>query len=121
MVNYLQQFMPKLSEQTKVLRNLKKKGVHFPWDAEHQSCFKNIKAPVSQSMTLAYYDREKAVTLQTDYSEDGLRVALVQEGKPIHVASKSLSDGEVDYAPMKGEMLGIVYGIGKFHNYLYRK
>ena len=29
-----------------------------------------------------------------------------------------MSTGEVDYAPNEGEMLGIVYGIGKFH-YLY--
>ena len=87
MVNYLQQFLPKLSEQTKVLRNLEKKGVQFTSDAEHQSYFENIKALVSQSMTLAYYDRAKPVILQTDYSEDGLGVALVQEGKPIRFAS----------------------------------
>jgi hypothetical protein len=39
MVNYLQQFLTKLSEQTKVIRNLDKKGMHFVWEAEHQACF----------------------------------------------------------------------------------
>ena len=70
MVNYFQQFLPKLLEQNKLLRKLEKKGVHFTWDAEHHSCFENIKALVSQSMSLASYDRAKPV-----------RVALVQEGK----------------------------------------
>ena len=119
MVNYLQQFLPKLSEQTKVIRNLDKKGVHFVWEAEHQACFENIKSLVSQSMTLAYYDRTKPVVLQTDYSEDGLGAVLVQEGKPIRFGSKAVSDSEMDYAPIEGEMLGIVYGINKFHHYLY--
>ena len=64
MVNYLQQFLPRLSEQTKVLRDLERKGVHFTWDAEHQSCFDNIKALVSENMLLAYYDRTKPVTLK---------------------------------------------------------
>ena len=119
MVNYLQQFLPKISEQTKVLRILERKGVHFSWGAEQQACFDNIKSQVLQSMTLAYYDRTKPVTLQTDYSEDGLGVALVQEGKPIRFASKSISNDESEYAPIEGEMLGIVYGIKKFHHYLY--
>ena len=42
MVNYLQQFLPRLSEQTKVLRE--RKAVHFTWDAEHQLCFGNPPA-----------------------------------------------------------------------------
>ena len=73
--------------------------MHFTWDAKHQSCFQNIKALVSQ--TFSYYNRAKPVTLQKDYSEDGHGVVLVQEGKLICFASKSLSDGEVDYAPIE--------------------
>ena len=70
-------------------------------------------------MILAYYDRRKPVTLQTDYSENGIGVALVQEGRPVQFASKYLVNAERDYAPIEGEMLGVVYGIKKFHNYLY--
>ena len=119
MVNYLQQFLPRLSEQTKVLRDLEKKGTHFSWGSDHQACFDNIKSLVSDSLSLAYYDRSKPVTLQTDYSENGIGVALVQDGKPVRFASKSLSERESEYAPIEGEMLGVVYGIKKFHHYLY--
>ena len=34
-------------------------------------------------------------------------------------ASKALVNAEEDYAPIEGEMLGVVYGIKKFHHYLY--
>ena len=119
MVNYLQKFIPRLSEHTKLLRDLEKKGVHFIWNAEHQQAFEMIKELVSKHIQLAYYDRKKPVTLQCDYSEKGIGVALVQEGKPIQFASKSLVGAEENYAPIEGEMLGVVYGIKKFHHYLY--
>ena len=111
MVNYLQKFIPRLSEHTSLLRSLERKGVHFTWSTEHQNSFENIKQLVSNCMSLSYYDRKKEVTLQCDYSEKGLGVALVQEGRPIQFASKALIDDENDFAPIEGEMLGVVHGI----------
>ena len=50
---------------------------------------------------------------------EGIGVALVQECKPVQFASKALADGERGYGPIEGEMLRVVYGIQKFHHYLY--
>ena len=47
-VNYLKKFIPRLSEHTKVLRDLEKKGVHFTWSPEHQQSFERIKALVRE-------------------------------------------------------------------------
>ena len=68
---------------------------------------------------LSYYDRKKEVTLQCDYLEKGRGVALVKEGMPILFASKALIDDKNDFAPIERETLGVVYGIQKFHHYLY--
>ena len=119
MVNYLQKFIPRLSEHTSLLRTLEKKGVHFTWGPEHKQSFDKIKSLVADDMLLAYYDRTKPVTLQCDYSENGIGVALVQDGRPVQFASKALVNAERDYAPIEGEMLGVVYGVKKFHQYLY--
>ena len=119
MVGYLQQFLPKLSELEKPLRDMDKSHVMFTWDANHQKCFEGIKELVAHAVPLAYYDRKKPVVLQTDYSTKGLGVALVQDGKPIHFGSKTLSPAEANYAPIEGEMLAIVYGVRKFSHYLY--
>ena len=78
MINYLQKFLCKLSEQTKLIRNLHKKGVHFAWAAEHQACFEIIRSLVSESMTLAHYDHTKHDVLQTDYSEAGADRGVVK-------------------------------------------
>ena len=42
MVNYLQQFIPRLSEHTQLLRSLERKGVHFAWSVEHQQSLENM-------------------------------------------------------------------------------
>ena len=119
MVNYLQQFIPKLSEHTAPLRAIEKKGTEFYWDRNLQDCYDNIKRLVAEDVTLAYYDRNKPVTIQTDYSKQGVGAVLVQDGRPVHYGSKALAGGEADYAPIEGEMLAIVYATQKWHHYLY--
>jgi hypothetical protein len=119
MVTYLQQFIPRLSENTAPLREMNKDGVNFIWNETYQAVFEDIKELVKQDMLLAYYDRSKPVTVQCDYSKQGLGVALVQDGRPVQFASKAISDAESDYAPIEGEMLAVLYGVTKFHNYLY--
>ena len=54
MINYLQQFIPRLSEHTMLLRQLEKKDVHFAWGAPYQECFDHIKGLVKQCMQLSY-------------------------------------------------------------------
>ena len=63
MVNYLQQFIPKLSEATEPLRAMDRDGVVFKWDATYQVVFDEIKSLVAKDISLAYYDRTKPVTL----------------------------------------------------------
>ena len=119
MTKYLQQFIPKLSAETAPLRDLDKDSATFIWNESLQEVFDKVKSLVSADVTLAYYDRNKPVELQCDYSKQGLGATLVQEGRPIQYASKALVGPEKNYAPIEGEMLAVVYGIKKFHYYLY--
>ena len=119
MVNYLQQFIPNLSQHTSPLREIEKKGVDFYWDANLQNSFDNIKALVAADVTLSYYDRSKPIVIQTDYSKKGVGAVLLQEGRPVHYGSKALVGSERDYAPIEGEMLAIVYATTKWHHYLF--
>lgn len=119
MVNYLQQFIPNLSEHTAPLRAIEKKDTEFYWDENVQKCFDKVKKLVAADVTLAYYDRNKPVTVQTDYSKQGLGAVLLQEGRPVHYASKALVGAEPNYATIEGEMLAIVYATQKWHHYLY--
>ena len=84
-------------EHTKLSRALEKKGFHFVWTMEHQEAFNRIKSLLAEDMLLALYDRKKPVTLQCDYSENGLGAALVQDGRPVRFASKGLVNNKEDY------------------------
>ena len=119
MVNYLQQYIPNLSQHTAPLREIERKGVDFYWDVNLQNCFDNIKALVAADFTLSYYNRTKPIVIQTDWSKQGVGAVLLQEGRPVHYGSKALVGTERDFAPIEGEMLAIVYATTKWHHYLY--
>ncbi|XP_038867865.1 carnosine synthase 1-like [Salvelinus namaycush] len=59
---------------------------------------------------LAYYDPNKELRLQVDASKYGLGAVLLQEGKPIGYASKSLTDCEINYAQIEKELYAILFG-----------
>ena len=63
---------------------------------------------------LSYYDPAKPLTLQTDSSMSGLWATLLQEGKPVAYASKSLTSNEKNYAHIQLECLRILFGLKRF-------
>lgn len=75
-----------------------------------------MKIPVLQ-----YYKEDKPIILSMDSSKDGLGAAILQEGKPVAYASKSLTDSQKNYAQIEKEMLEIVFDCQRFHQYLYLK
>ena len=59
--------------------------------------------------------------MQVDASSHGLGAALIQNGRPIAFASKSLSDCERRYANIERETLAVVFGCEGFHTHVYGK
>ena len=68
---------------------------------------------------LSYYNPNLELVLENDASEYGLGSALFLNGKPINFASRALSASEKNYAQIEKEMLAILYGLDKFHHYVY--
>ena len=121
MINYLTKFLPKLSSESKSLRELLKDDVEFIWEAQQEECFKNLKKILREDATLAYYDVDKAVTLQVDASKSGIGACLMQQGKPIFYASTSLTQTQQRYAQIEKEMLAVVFACKRFHDLIYGK
>ena len=61
----------------------------------------------------------KPLVLQCDASEKGLDASLLQDGKPIAYASRALTCTEINYAQIEKELLVIVFGVERFHQYTY--
>ena len=126
MVQYLAPFLPHLSDMTAPLRELTKKDSEFLWTASHQQAFEKIKSAVAESTTLKFFNPKFQTRIQVDASKRGLGAALIQidpanptEERIIAFASKSLSDIESRYANIERELLAVVFGIEKFHTYVY--
>ena len=119
MATYMSSFIPKLANHTVPLRDLLKENVDFAWNPSHSKAFEKVKSLISNSTTLAYYNRNETVVLHVDASIKGLGAALFQNNRPIALASKALTPAETRYANIERELLAVVYGCEKFHSYLY--
>ena len=118
---YMSPFIPNLSQQTATLRDLVKKDAEFFWAESHNAAFEATKSLICREVTLAYFDPQAESVIQVDASSRGLGAVLIQHGKPIAFASKSLSDCEQRYANIEREMLAVVFGCERFHMYVYGK
>ena len=114
-------FAPNMSQHTAILRELLKNDGDFQWTPSHETAFKNIKRLICKEITLSYFDPRVDTHVQVDASSHGLGAVLLQNGRPIAFASKSLSDCERRYANIEREMLAVVFGYARFHTYVYGK
>ena len=120
-VQYLSKFIPNLSEEATVLRQLTKKDTPWEWTESHEICFERIKELVANATLLTYYDPNKELTIQSDASDHGLGSVLVQEGKPFAFAfaSKALNQQQQGYASIEKECLGVITALQHFDQYAF--
>lgn len=118
-VNYLSKFIPQLSEHMEPLRQLTQREVEWHWLPQHDAAVQKVKDAIVSETVLKYYDSSKELTLQCDASDFGLGIAMLQNQEPIAYASRKLTDTERRYAQIEKELLAVVFGMEKFHQYTY--
>ena len=119
MVNYLARYVPNLTDMAHPLSNLLKRDIPWQWSSSQEDVFTRVKQAITSTPTLHYYDPAKELTLENDASDHGIGSALFQEGEPVAFASRSLTTSERNYAQIEKEMLAVVFGLEKFHQYTY--
>ena len=70
---------------------------------------------------LPYLDVNAETTLQMDASKKELGACLIQKGKVVCYASRALTKTEQNYQNLEQEALGTIWGMEKFHYFLYGK
>ena len=119
LVNFLNRYTPRLAELCSPLRKLILKDSHYsPGDTEH-TAFDAIKAEFQRKIILLYFDRNKETILQTDASKKGFGAVILQEEQPIYYASRALTSAEKNYQNLEREAQAAVWGMEKFHYFLY--
>ncbi|XP_063233061.1 uncharacterized protein K02A2.6-like [Bacillus rossius redtenbacheri] len=119
MITYLGKFVPNLSEHTALLRELCKQGAIWQWSERHQNAFEKVKILLATTPVLQFYNPHEPITISVDASQKGLGAVLLQSKGPVAYASKSLTQTQQNYAQIEKELLAVVYGCERFHQYIF--
>ena len=83
--------------------------------------FQGQKRKFPKNITLPYFNPNSSTTLQTNASKKGLGAVLLQNSKPVMFASRALTGSERNYQNLERECLATIWGMEKFHYFLYGK
>lgn len=124
LLNYYGKFVANLSTILHPLYQLLQADTPWKWSSQCEDAFKGCKQRLLNSKCLAHYDPEKPLRLACDASPYGVGAVIshvLPSGKeqPIAFASRTLSSSERNYAQIEKEALSIIFGVKKFHKYLY--
>ena len=123
-VNHYGKFIPFLVDLSAPLNKLLRKDTPFHWSAESEDSFKRIKEALTSTEVLAHFDLKLPLGLVCDTSTVGIGAVLYhryEDGteRPIAYASKTLIKAEQNYSLIETEALSLVYGVKKFHQYIF--
>lgn len=123
MVNYYSKFVQNVSTILAPLYNLLKANVKFRWTTDCSEAFEKIKEQLAGSDVLVHYSPQLPLILTTDASTVGVGAVLAHRTpdgeRPIAYASRSLTAAERAYSQIDREALGIIFGVRKYHQFLY--
>ena len=121
LVNYLNRFSLHLTELSEPLREICRQDLEFELTESVHVAFSRTKEEISKNMTLPYFNPRSATTLQTDASKKGLGAVILQDSRPVMFVSQVLTGAEKNYQNLERECLVMIWGMKKFHYFLYGK
>lgn len=123
LINFYRRFLPDLSSVLRPLYLLLVKDARWKWTAKEEEAFNKSKELLTSAPVLQHFDPTKPIVLSCDASPYGVGAVLAQRDEtgehPVAFASRSLLPAEQKYSQLDKEALAIIFGITKFHQYLW--
>ena len=124
LLTYYGKFLPKLSTTLAPLYVLLRKDTPWEWTDDQEKAFNQSKGLLTSSSLLVHFDPKLKLTLTCDASAYGIGAVLAHvmpdgSKKPIGYASRSLTSAERNYSQLEKEGLACVFGVKKFHDYVF--
>ena len=124
LVQYYGKFVPNLSGILRPMYNLLRKDVPFNFNDDCLKAFNKVKELLTTAPVLAHYDPNAPAVLTVDASSMGLGCVLSiidNEGveRPVSYSSRTLNAAERNYSQIDKEATAVVFGVKKYHQYLY--
>ena len=124
MLQYYARFLPSLSSMIHPLNALLSSSTPWKWTVDCDKAFEASKDQLASAQVLAHYDANLPLFLACDASPYGVGAVLSHimpdgEERPIAFASRTLTSSERNYAQLEKEALSLIFGVKKFHPYIY--
>jgi hypothetical protein len=123
LLNFYERFLKGKAESLEPLHRLLDKNAFWRWESRHERAFNKAREMLSSDSLLVHFDNSLPVVLSCDASSYGVGCVLSHlingEERPIAFGSRTLSKTERNYAVIDKEALAVVFGIKKFHQYLF--
>ena len=124
LLNYYGKFLPNLSTTLHPLNALLQQNHKWHWSAECQQAFQTAKDNLTTSKVLVHYDPALPMKMAADASAYGVGAVIshvLPDGteRPIAFVSRTLTASERNYAQLEKEALALIFGVKRFHQYLY--
>lgn len=124
LLNFYAKFLRNFATVAEPLYSLLKKEHKWRWSKECRKAFEATKDMFINSDALTFFDATKPIGLSCDSSAYGLGAVIFHEmpdgsERPIAFASRTLTSSERNYAQGEKEALAIIFGLKRFHRYLY--
>ena len=124
LLNYYRKFLPNIATILTPLNELLQQHRKWKWSANCTKAFEEAKKLLTTSSVLVHYDTSLPMRMAADASAYGIGAVISHvlpngDEKPIAFTSRTLSSSEKNYSQIEKEALALVYGVYKFHQYLY--
>ena len=132
LINFFRDFIPLYSHVAAPLESMRKipQLTEIHWTAERKEAFQRLKDILFHGVFLSFPDFNQPFYMAYDASTGGIAVTLYQLKVPknpdtlsnrafVMFAARALHAAERNYSATKLELLSLVYGLKKFHYYLY--
>ena len=124
LLNYYANFFPDLASLLHPLHILLRAKQLWHWSKACEQAFQKAKKRLVEAPVLAHYDPELPIVLAADASAYEVGAVIshkLPDGseRPVAFTSRTLSTSEKNYAQVEKEALPLIFGVRKFHQYLY--
>ncbi|CAB4008899.1 Hypothetical predicted protein [Paramuricea clavata] len=124
MLDYYHRLLPNVATALEPLHRLLRQETKWEWGEAQKGAFDYAKELLQSADLLVHFDPTKPLILATDGSNYGVWAVLSHvfpDGteKPIAYVSRSLSAAERNYSTIEKEALATIFGVKKFHKFLY--
>ena len=113
-----------MSDLCAPLNALLQKIAKWRWSVECKEAVLKIKDKLGSVEALVHFNPSLPIVLATDASSVGIGAVIFHRypdgtEKAISHASKTLTPSEKNYSQIEHEALALIYGVTKFHQYLW--